>query len=100
MINAHIIACRDVHRRGGGLSGAEREDASAMGSRRHLVAGEPHKDGTARLHERPTGRLSRADSPAGTDTAGKPARFTGTVNKSFRYIATGSSAFSPIGKAG
>ena len=38
MINAHIvIACRDVQRRGGSLSGAEREDASAMGSRRHFV---------------------------------------------------------------
>ena len=29
--------------------------------------------------------------PAGTDIAGSPAKFTGTVNKSAMYIAIGSS---------
>ena len=31
---------------------------------------------------------------------GRPARFTVTVNTSFRYIETGSSVFSPSAKAG
>src|SRR5579872_4451238 len=30
------------------------------------------------------------DSPAGTEMPGKPARFTVTVNTSFKYIETGS----------
>ena len=34
--------------------------------------------------------------PAGIEIAGMPAKFTGTVNISFRYIDTGSSFFSPI----
>ena len=34
--------------------------------------------------------------PAGTDIAGKPAKFTGTVNISLRYIEIGSLVFSPI----
>src|SRR6266508_3350878 len=46
---------------------------------------------------RPTGRPST--SPAGTDTAALPARFTGIVNTSDRYICTGSSTSSPMGKA-
>ena len=39
------------------------------------------------------------DSPPGTEMPGRPARFTVTVNTSFRYICTGSSVFSPSAKA-
>src|SRR6185437_9350652 len=39
------------------------------------------------------------ESPAGTEIPGRPARFTGTVNISFRYMAIGSSCFSPMAKA-
>ncbi len=46
----------------------------------------------------PSGSPS-TDNPAGTEIAGKPARFAGTVNTSFRYIAIGSSLLSPIAKA-
>jgi len=46
---------------------------------------------------RPTGRPSA--SPAGTDTAALPARLTGMVNTSDRYMASGSSTRSPIGNA-
>ena len=45
----------------------------------------------------PTG--SPSDRPAGTETAALPARLTGMVNTSLRYMASGSSAFSPTGKA-
>ena len=38
-------------------------------------------------------------NPPGIEIAGKPARFTGTVKISFRYMDTGSSVFSPILKA-
>ena len=41
-------------------------------------------------------RQAVADSPAGTEIAGNPARFAGTVNTSFRYIAIGSLLFSPM----
>src|SRR5215471_10934576 len=41
---------------------------------------------------RPSGSPS-PESPAGTETAGTPARFAGTVKTSFRYIAIGSSLF-------
>jgi len=37
-----------------------------------------------------------ASRPAGIDIAGKPAKFTGTVKMSFKYIETGSFFFSPI----
>ena len=37
-----------------------------------------------------------ASWPAGMDIAGRPAKFTGTVKISFKYIETGSSFFSPI----
>ena len=37
--------------------------------------------------------------PAGTEIAGNPAKLTGTVKISFKYIETGSSFFSPILKA-
>src|SRR3954468_1929202 len=47
---------------------------------------------------KPSGSPS-ADNPAGTESAGKPARLAGTVKTSFRYIAIGSSVFSPIAKA-
>ena len=47
---------------------------------------------------RPSGSPS-ADSPAGTEMPGRPARLAGTVNTSFRYIWIGSSIFSPIRKA-
>ena len=43
---------------------------------------------------RPIGRLF--ESPHGTEIPGKPARFTGVVNKSFAYIVNGSSISSPI----
>ena len=33
--------------------------------------------------------------PAGTEIAGNPAKFTGTVNKSAMYIAIGSSLCAP-----
>ena len=48
---------------------------------------------------RPSGRPS-PERPAGTDAAGRPARLAGTVNTSFRYIATGSSGSSSTPKAG
>ena len=35
-------------------------------------------------------------TPAGIEMAGNPAKFTGTVNISFKYIETGSLVFSPI----
>ena len=35
-------------------------------------------------------------TPAGIDKAGRPAKFTGTVKISFKYIETGSFVFSPI----
>ena len=38
-------------------------------------------------------------NPAGIEIPGNPARFTGTVNMSFKYIETGSFDFSPILKA-
>ena len=38
-------------------------------------------------------------SPAGTEIAGRPARLAGTVKTSFRYMAMGSSIFSPMAKA-
>ncbi len=38
-------------------------------------------------------------SPAGTEMPGRPARLTGTVKTSFRYMAIGSSVFSPMAKA-
>ena len=38
-------------------------------------------------------------TPAGIDIPGKPAKLTGTVKMSFRYIDIGSSVFSPILKA-
>src|SRR3989344_9429491 len=46
----------------------------------------------------PTGRSfpSRTTLPLGTEIAGTPARFTGTVKISAAYIASGSSDFSPI----
>ena len=47
---------------------------------------------------RPSGSPS-AESPAGTEIAGNPARLAGTVNTSFRYIAIGSSLCSPMAKA-
>ena len=34
--------------------------------------------------------------PAGIEIPGKPAKFTGTVKISFKYIETGSFVFSPI----
>jgi hypothetical protein len=37
--------------------------------------------------------------PAGTLMAQLPAKFTGMVNVSYKYIAKGSSTFSPILKA-
>ena len=37
--------------------------------------------------------------PAGIDMPGRPAKLTGTVNISFKYIETGSFVFSPILKA-
>ena len=37
-----------------------------------------------------------ASTPAGIDIAGNPAKLTGTVNISFKYIETGSLDFSPI----
>ena len=46
---------------------------------------------------RPTGRPS--DSPHGTDTPGSPAMFTGSVQASDRYIATGSAIRAPNGNA-
>src|SRR5690348_11993800 len=46
----------------------------------------------------PKGRPS-PERPAGTEIAGKPARLTGTVNTSFKYMAMGSSIFSPTAKA-
>ena len=39
------------------------------------------------------------ESPAGTEMPGSPARLSGTVNTSFRYIETGSAVFSPSAKA-
>ena len=43
----------------------------------------------------PNGKLFLS-YPAGTEIAGKPDKFTGTVKISFKYIETGSSDFSPI----
>src|SRR5581483_11448882 len=48
---------------------------------------------------RPTGRLSSGARPHGTEMAALPARLDGMVHRSARYIAIGSSARSPIGKA-
>ena len=48
---------------------------------------------------RPTGRPSSGASPTGMDMPGVPARFTGMVATSLRYIASGSSSFSPMRKA-
>ena len=39
------------------------------------------------------------ESPLGIEIAGKPARFTGIVQISDKYIVSGSSIFSPILKA-
>ena len=47
---------------------------------------------------RPSGSPS-PESPAGTEIAGTPARLAGTVKTSFKYIAIGSSVFSPMAKA-
>ena len=47
----------------------------------------------------PTGRLSSGDRPDGTDIPQCPARFSGSVQRSNRYIASGSSTFSPSGNA-
>src|SRR6516165_2430910 len=47
---------------------------------------------------KPSGSPS-ALSPTGTEIAGTPARFAGTVKTSFKYIAIGSSVFSPTIKA-
>ena len=44
-------------------------------------------------------REPSADSPAGNDSAGSPARLAGTVKTSLMYICTGSSIFSPIANA-
>ncbi len=41
----------------------------------------------------PTG--SPSDSPHGIETPGRPAMFTGRVQASLRYIATGSAIFAP-----
>src|SRR6185312_187683 len=46
----------------------------------------------------PSGKPS--DRPTGKLTAGRPARLTGQTKMSARYIATGSSVFSPALKAG
>ena len=45
---------------------------------------------------RPTGRPSSGASPTGSDIAALPARLTGIVAMSLRYIAIGSSTLSPI----
>ena len=47
----------------------------------------------------PTGRSSSGDNPDGTDIPQWPARFSGSVHRSNRYIASGSSTFSPNGNA-
>ncbi len=47
----------------------------------------------------PTGSPSSAARPAGSDIPGSPARFTGMVVTSLRYMASGSSIFSPRRKA-
>ena len=47
---------------------------------------------------RPIGRPA-SSSPHGTLIAGTPARFAGIVKMSFRYIAIGSSTFSPTRNA-
>jgi hypothetical protein len=47
----------------------------------------------------PVGRPSSAASPEGMDMPGTPARFAGMVATSLRYMASGSSSFSPIGNA-
>ena len=46
---------------------------------------------------KPTG--SPSDRPDGIETAGIPASDIGTVQKSFRYIASGSSALAPSSNA-
>ena len=48
---------------------------------------------------RPTGSPVSAAMPLGTLIAGIPASEPGMVARSFRYIASGSSTFSPISKA-
>ena len=48
---------------------------------------------------RPTGSPSSAARPHGTESAALPARFDGIVQRSARYIASGSSVRSPIGNA-
>ena len=48
---------------------------------------------------RPAGRPSSAASPIGSPNAQLPARFTGMVAMSLRYMASGSSSLSPSGKA-
>ena len=45
-------------------------------------------------------RIESENKPQGTEIAGVPARFAGTVNRSARYICSGSAARSPILKAG
>jgi hypothetical protein len=47
----------------------------------------------------PTGRLSSGERPDGTDIPQWPAKFSGSVHRSNRYIASGSSTFSPSGNA-
>src|SRR6202040_2570931 len=47
---------------------------------------------------KPSGSPS-PESPTGTAIAGTPARLAGTVKTSFKYIAIGSSVFSPMAKA-
>src|SRR6266568_6749958 len=47
----------------------------------------------------PAGSPSSGARPQGTDSAALPARLDGIVHRSARYIAIGSSARSPMGKA-
>src|SRR5690606_22582607 len=47
----------------------------------------------------PTGKPSSSANPHGNDAEAFPARLLGMVHRSFLYIASGSSTFSPIGKA-
>src|SRR5690606_25594445 len=71
---------------------------SAASSSTRAARSTPSSSKARPMSWRPSGRPS-PDRPAGTEIAGRPARLAGTVKTSFRYMAIGSSIFSPIGKA-
>ena len=81
---------------------AWRRSRSPSPARRRPRAASARRRRAPRSGSRPAARgppPSGSASPAGIEIAGIPASGIGTVKKSFRYIASGSSVFSPSPKA-